>query len=196
MTIKEAQPKYYANRKELVDHIRVLYKQKQDAESRYKVTGDTKFSEEAATLELSLSATEKAFEENQKVVDGLMEQWSAACNLESSKQAGDAMADEARNMGKILTVFRRLAHGDIVPQSDERKLMEYDDKMYKVAKNMQMMAQQLEKERKKHKSLWDDEEEKPRDNPEEVADNTEVAGTLPEIEIPAMPDSCGEEIAE
>ena len=55
--------------------------------------------------------------------------------------------------------------------------------MYKVAKNMQMMAQQLEKERKKHKSLWDDEENKTRENPEGVADNTEVAGTLPEIEI-------------
>lgn len=72
----------------------------------------------------------------------------------------------------------------------------YDEKMYKVAKNMQMMAQQLEKERKKHKSLWDDEENKTRENPEEVADNTEVAGTLPEIEIPAMPKSGGEEISE
>ena len=189
MKIAEAQPIYYANRKKLVEQTRTLYAQKKDAEQKYRLTGDTRFSEEAATLELSLQETNKAFEENQKVVDSLMEQWCAVSNMESAKQAGEAMEKSAADMGKVIMVFRRLANGDIVPQTDEKKLMEYDFKMYQVAKNMQMMAQQAEKERKKHKSLWEDEEETTPEDPTEIADNTEYSGTLPDIEIPDMPDT-------
>ena len=189
MKIAEAQPIYYANRKKLVEQTRTLYAQKKDAEQKYRLTGDTKFSEEAATLELSLQETNEAFEKNQKVVDSLMEQWCAVSNMESAKQAGEAMEKSAADMGKVIMVFRRLANGDIVPQTDEKKLMEYDFKMYQVAKNMQMMAQQAEKERKKHKSLWEDEEETTPEDPTEIADNTEYSGTLPEIEIPDMPDT-------
>ena len=189
MKIAEAQPIYYANRKKLVDQMRTLYAQKKDAEQKYRLTGDTKFSEEAATLELSLQETNEAFEKNQIVVDSLMEQWCAVSNMESAKQAGEAMEKSAADMGKVIMVFRRLANGDIVPQTDEKKLMEYDFKMYQVAKNMQMMAQQAEKERKKHKSLWEDEEETTPEDPTEIADNTEYSGTLPEIEIPDMPDA-------
>ena len=188
MKIAEAQPIYCGNRKKLVDQMRTLYAQKKDAEQKYRLTGDTKFSEEAATLELSLQETNEAFEKNQKVVDSLMEQWCAVSNMESAKQAGEAMEKSAADMGKVIMVFRRLANGDIVPQTDEKKLMEYDFKMYQVAKNMQMMAQQAEKERKKHKSLWEDEEEITSEDPTEIADNTEYSGTLPDIEIPDMPD--------
>ena len=87
-------------------------------------------------------------------------------------------------MGKIVMVFRRLANGDIVPRTDEKKLMEYDDKMYQMAKNMQLQAMQMDKKHKKHKSLWE-EKETPED-PMKVADNTECAGELPDIEIPEM----------
>ncbi len=188
MKIGEAKPIYYENRKKLVEQMRSLSAQKKDAEQKYRLTGDTKFSEEAATLELSLQETNEAFEKNQKVVDSLMEQWCAVSNMESAKQAGEAMEKSAADMGKVIMVFRRLANGDIVPQTDEKKLMEYDFKMYQVAKNMQMMAQQAEKERKKHKSLWEDEEETTSEDPTEIADNTEYSGTLPDIEIPDMPD--------
>ena len=189
MKIGEAKPIYYENRKKLVEQMRSLSAQKKDAEQKYRLTGDTKFSEEAATLELSLQETNEAFEKNQKVVDSLMEQWCAVSNMESAKQAGEAMEKSAADMGKVIMVFRRLANGDIVPQTDEKKLMEYEYKMYQVAKNMQMMAQQAEKERKKHKSLWEDEEETTPEDPTEIADNTEYSGTLPEIEIPDMPDA-------
>lgn len=184
MKIGEAKPIYYANRKELVDQMRSLSKQKEEADKKYKLTGESAFSEQAATLEISLDATKQAFEENQKVIDSLMEQWANISNMESSKQQGEAMKEIAADMGKIMTVFRRLAHGDTVPQTDEKKLMEYDDKMYQMAKNMQMLAQQMEKERKKHKSLWEDEEKEAPDDPMEIADNTEYAGELPDIEIP------------
>ncbi len=196
MKIGEAKPIYYANRKELVDQMRSLSKQKEEADKKYKLTGESAFSEQAATLEISLDATKQAFEENQKVIVSLMEQWANISNMESSKQQGEAMKEIADDMGKIMTVFRRLAHGDTVPQTDEKKLMEYDDKMYQMAKNMQMLAQQMEKERKKHKSLWEDEEKEAPDDPTEIADNTEYAGELPDIEIPDVSSDTGEAAVE
>ena len=196
MKIGEAKPIYYANRKELVDQMRSLSKQKEEADKKYKLTGESAFSEQAATLEISLDATKQAFEENQKVIDSLMEQWANISNMESSKQQGEAMKEIAADMGKIMTVFRRLAHGDTVPQTDEKKLMEYDDKMYQMAKNMQMLAQQMEKERKKHKSLWEDEEKEAPDDPTEIADNTEYAGELPDIEVPDVSSDTGEAAVE
>ena len=185
MKIGEAKPIYYSNRKELVDQIRDLAHQKEEAEKKYRITGKSEFQEQAATLELSIDATNKAFEDNQKVLDSLVEQEVAIQNMESSKQQGEAMKKEVENLGKIMTVFRRMANGDIVPSTDEKKLMEYDDKMYQTAKNMQQMAQQIEKERKKHKSLWEDEEERTENpDPMDIADNTEFSGDLPDIEIP------------
>ena len=184
MKIGEAKPIYYSKRKDLVDQIRTLSQQKTDAEKNYRLTGDSKFSEQAATLELSIDATNKAFEENQKVIDSLMEQEVAIMNMESSKQQGEAMKKVVENLGKIMTVFRRMAKGDIVPSTDEKKLQEYDDKMYQAAKSMQLMAQQLEKERKKHKSLWEDEEKTENPDPQEIAENTEYSGNLPDIEVP------------
>lgn len=192
MKIGEAKPEYYANRSRLVDQMRELSKRKENAEKSFKITGEQRFSDEAATLELSIDATHKAFEENQKVLDSILEQETAIANMESSKQQGDAMEEEMKNLGKIMTGFRRMVKGDIVPLTDEKKLMEYDDKMYTAAKNMQAMAQQLEEKHKKHKSLWEDEEEKEYPDPNEVADNSEYAGDLPEIEIPEMPSSSAE----
>ncbi|SCX08446.1 hypothetical protein SAMN02910339_01211 [Lachnospiraceae bacterium YSD2013] len=195
MKIAEAQPTYYANRKQLVEQIRSLYSQKEKAEAKYRVTGDTSFAEQAATLELSLDATNKAFEENQKVIDSLMEQWVAVNNMEVAKQQGEAMADSAAEIGKIMIVFRRIASGDNVPMYDERKLMEYDEKMYSTAKSMQALARQLEKrEHKNYDSLWDDEEKPQNPDPMEIADNTEFAGKLPDIEIPEVPETIGIDI--
>ena len=187
MKIADAKTVYYGNRRALVDQLRNLTEQKKAAEEKYAVTGDKAFSDQAASLELSLEATNEAFQKNQKVIDAVMDEWCAISNAESSKQAGEAMAESAAEMGKILTVFRRISHGDIVPYSDEKKLMEYDGKMYQVAKTMQMVAQQAEKERKKYKSLWEDEDnESPeKADPIETADNAEYSGELPDIEIPS-----------
>ena len=186
MKISEVRPTYYQNRRELVDQLRSLSKQKEKAEASYRVTGDSRFSDQAATLELNIKETEKAFEENQAVLDSIAEQHAAIWNMEVSKQQGDAMKEEMENMGKIMTVFRRLANGDTVPLSDEKKLAEYDEKMYTMAKNMQTMARQPEKEHEDHDSLWEDEEKKEYPDPMEVADNSEYAGPLPDIEIPEV----------
>lgn len=184
MKIADARAIYYQNRQQLCDNKKTLSAQKTAAENKFKETGDTKFQEEAATLTLSLQKTEDAFIKNQEVLDNIGEQWMSIANMESAKQQGDVMAKEAEDLGKVITVFRRLAAGDIVPASDEKKLMEYDWKMYQMAKNMQVMAQN--EERKKHKSLWEDEEVPETTDPIETANNAEVAVDLPDIEIPEI----------
>ena len=85
----------------------------------------------------------------------------------------------SEEMGKIMTVARRIMHGDIVPAQDEKKLMEFDKDLYMMAKNAGMMAR-LEK-RKKYKSLWDDEEKKEREDPMEAADAEEAFAAGPEV---------------
>ena len=83
------------------------------------------------------------------------------------------------DLGKIMEVARRLMKGDIVPSTDEKKLIDYNDKLYQMAKNMGEMAKA--EKRKKHKSLWEDEEEKQYDDPEEVANNKEAQGEAPQL---------------
>ncbi|MCR4793172.1 MAG: hypothetical protein K5871_10495 [Lachnospiraceae bacterium] len=184
MKIGEARSIYYSNRRELTEQKKALHAQKEKADLAYKATGDSKYADDAAVLELSLENTQKAFDENQKVLDSVTDQWVNAFNMESTRQQGEAAEKMGEDMVKVMTVFRRMTHGDIVPMQDEKKLMEYDQKMYSMAKNMQTMAQQLEKERKKHDSLWEDEEKPVNPDPAEVADDTEYNGPLPDIDIP------------
>lgn len=77
--------------------------------------------------------------------------------LESSKEAADAAGKAAAEQGKILEIARRISRGDKVPPKDEKKLMEYDFKLYQMAKMSAMMNEA--KKHKKHKSLFEDEEE-------------------------------------
>ena len=63
----------------------------------------------------------------------------------------------AKDQAKVMSVFRAMAKGDIVPVSDEKKLMEYSSELYQSAKMAQSLA--LQAERRKHKSQWDDKEE-------------------------------------
>ena len=112
-------------------------------------------------------------------MDKLMEQWRMISDKIASKQQSDAMADQAKEMNKIMLVARRIMHGDKVPAKDEKKLMEFDKDLYMMAKNAGMMAR-LEK-RKKYKSLWDDEEKKEREDPMEAADAEEAFAAGPEV---------------
>ena len=60
---------------------------------------------------------------------------------------------------KAMAVFRSMANGDIVPYTDEKKLMEYSDELYQAAKQAQTMAQILKERVEKKESEWDEEEE-------------------------------------
>ena len=138
-------------------------------------SGSANFDRVEITKELS--AVEKEYEQTQDVADELSAMSTAIQNAEVARQQGEAIAEAAEEILKILEVFRRIAKGDKVPATDEKKLMEYSQVMYMSAKNMALMNQNCE--RKKHKSLWEEEpaQEEPVD-PFELAANTEVGEPL------------------
>lgn len=76
---------------------------------------------------------------------------------EAAKEAAEGMSEEFGDLAKAVEIARRLMHGDIVPQSDEKFLMDFDKDMYLGAKSMQALAQN--EDAKKYDSLLDDEEE-------------------------------------
>lgn len=185
MKIGEAQNRYRAQRQELLDQTRKLTRQREEAQRKYEATGSAEFSEEAATLQLSVDALQKKFEENQKVLDQLAEQHACAWNAEVSRQQADAGSEMAEEYAKLMTVAMRISRGDIVPYKDEKKLLEAYPDLYQAAKSAQMLHQ-LDEKRKKHKSLWKDEEDKVNAaeyDPQGKADNAEFYprdGELPD----------------
>lgn len=86
MKISEAQSIYRAYRQDLINQTKTLIKQRDEAQKKFETTGSAQFSEQAATLQLSIEATKEKFDENQKVLDSLTEQYAAVWNAEVSKQ--------------------------------------------------------------------------------------------------------------
>lgn len=72
---------------------------------------------------------------------------------ESAKKAAEGMED----MAKLMEIARRIAKGDHVPPSDEKKLAEYDSDLYQIAKAAAVLH--AKEKHKKHDALFDDEEE-------------------------------------
>ena len=182
MKIAEAKQLYNAQIKAYREQQSVLYKQKKELENKMNTEKDGKVicADEAVTLELTIKAVEEQKNEYQKYMDKLMQQWSATANMESAKQQGEAMEEYVEDLGKIMEVARRLMDGDIVPPTDEKKLMEYSMELYQSAKNIGAMVQR--KEKKEYDSLWEDEEDKTaQEDPMEIADNAEVFADGPAI---------------
>ena len=181
MKIDEARKLYNSQIKSYHDQQKVLFQQKKELEHKINVTpnGKTVYANEAAVLELTMKAVDEKQSEYKDYMEKLMEQWSATANMVSAEQQGDAMEEYAEDLGKIMEVARRIMKGDIVPGSDEKKLMEYSMEMYQAAKNIGAMVRQ--KEREEHDSLWEDEEKKEYEDPMEVANNTEAFAEGPEV---------------
>lgn len=182
MKISEAQKIYREERQNLIDQRNTLIKQRDELrkKSSFGTEEDKKlFSEEAATLELSINEVSKKFDKNQEVLDKLAEQYAAVWNAEVARQQSDVMEDEAVNMAKIMEVARRIARGAKVPAKDEQKLMDYSMELYMAAKNMAIMNAS---NKEKYDSLWDDEDEEQEVyDPEGKAENAQVSIDLPEI---------------
>lgn len=182
MRLVEAQQAYRAQRQALIDQRKELLNQRKSLERKMNVAVDGKelFAEEAATLELSINANKEQFEKNQEILDQLIEREVAIWNAEAARQQADAMEDYAIDMGKIMTVARRIAKGAIVPTADEQKLMDYSMELYMAAKNMAMLAE-MRKKREKYDSLWDDEDEdKTEYDPQGKVESAEIDIALPE----------------
>lgn len=181
MKISDAREMYSYQIKSYNEQQVALNKQKQELETRMKLSpnGKAVYANEAAVLELTIEAVSKKQEEYKDYMSALMEQWSATANMVSAEQQGEAMEEYAEELGKIMEVARRIMKGGIVPPSDEKKLMEFSMEMYQAAKNIGAMVRQREKE--EYDSLWEDEETKEYEDPTEVADNTEAFAEGPEI---------------
>ena len=179
MKIEEARRTYNLQIKAYHEQQLALAKQKKELEHKINTTpdGKTLFAGEAATLELTTQAVDTKLDEYKDYMEKLLEQWTATANMISAEQQGDAMAEYAEDMGKIMEVARRLMKGGIVPASDEKKLMEFSMEMYQAAKNIGAMA----KEKEEYDTLWEEEEEKEYEDPIETADNTEAFAEGPEV---------------
>lgn len=181
MKISEARQIYNTQIKAYREQQIILSKQKQELEDKMNSVENGKaiYANEAAVLELTIEAVDEKQTEYKNYMEKLLEQRAAKANMVSSEQQGEAMEDYVEDLGKIMEVARRLMKGDIVPASDEKKLMEFSMEMYQAAKNIGAMAKQ--KEREEHESLWGDEEVKEYEDPMEVADNTEAFAEGPEV---------------
>ena len=184
MKIGEARKIYSAQLKEFQEQKLSLAKQKKELERKMGIFPDRKeeYANEAATLELSYNAVSQKYEEYRNFMDKLMQQHMLLYSAEASKQQGDAMEEHTEDLIKIMEVARRIGRGDKVHAYDEQKLMEYSMELYMAAKNMAMLSELQDKDKEKHKSLWNDDEEKPNEpSPEEVANDGSVQGTAPEV---------------
>ena len=183
MKIEQARIAYNTQIRSYREQINLLTEQKQKLDEQMKrdPNGQALRGEEAATLELTIDKLNEKNSEYKDYMAKLLEQWSNVVNLESSKQQGEAIAETVENEAKIMEIARRIMKGDIVPPSDEFKLMEYDDELYQSAKNIGAMRKRLEEKREKHDSLWEDEEPKEPTDPIETANNTEAFAAGPEM---------------
>lgn len=145
------------------------------ASGRINVDGvSVELSEEA------MEALEEAREKLYKDREAESARYVAEFNSYVARQQGEACEDMAEDMAKAMETARRIARGDIVPALDEKKLMEYDKDLYQMAKNAAMLHQ-MEEKRKRHKSLYEDEEEREYTDPE--AETTPMQKFGVEVEI-------------
>lgn len=90
--------------------------------------------------------------------------------LKQQLESGKAEEDVFEDMAKIMEIARRISAGDKVPAADEKKLMEFNFKLYMVAKSAAMVNEK--KNPKEYDSMFNDEEE----------DNEEINAKLSALE--------------
>lgn len=109
-------------------------------------------SAEGVALELSEEGKQK-YAQSQKLSEiQQLQEWA-----KQMKEDNENAAKHTDDIAKIMTIFRRIANGDIVPWKDEKKLMEHSAEMYQAAKNIASMKEN--EEPKKYKSVDEDEED-------------------------------------
>lgn len=182
MKIGEAQSTYNKQILSYNSAVNDLRAKKQELNDKIERTenGAVVYQNEAAVLELQYEAVDKKRQEYQDYMDKLLEQKTGVMNMKVADQQAEAMAGTAKEQAKVMVVARRIMHGDKVPAKDEKKLMEYDYKLYSMAKNAAAMLK-YQKDRKEHKSLWDDEEKREVEDVQEATDNTEAFADGPEV---------------
>lgn len=184
MKITQARELYATKVKQYREQKQILTERKAEIEQLTKRNKreSAGFENEMVIIELQYQALEEKQTEYREYMSRLTEFETAYMNMLNVKEQGDAVSDAYEDIGKIMEVARRIMRGDIVPVSDEKKLMEYSDELYQAAKNIGELMRQ--KEREKHKSLWEDEKAQ-----NETQDIMEQTGEMeapqgPEIQSP------------
>lgn len=180
MQIKEARGIYQNQIQSYRKTASELRQKQKELEKKIKETpnGKVVYENEAVSLELSLNAVEKKQNEYRDYMEKLMDKWTNVEMLVSTEQQTDSMKEAAEEQMKILEVARRLMKGAKVPQADEMKLMKFDSGLYQVAKSIGAMVQKEKQE--KYDSLWDEEEDRETQDPNEVADSAEAPVGAPD----------------
>ncbi len=191
MKIGEAQ-KAYRQQLSLLRGQRSNYVKQQEENRRKMEKAQEKSEQLGVTFELSeeylarekelqgqIDALSGQIKKNEKVLEDLTDQEVGIANSVVAKQQGEAMKEYGEEMAKCLEIARRISRGDRVPAQDEKKLMEFNMDIYKMAKNM--AAINMNQKHEDWDSLWGDEEEKKEyEDPLEVAENTETNVEMPE----------------
>ena len=86
---------------------------------------DVVLSKEEDVLVLTEKASKQLIEDRRDY--GGMLQTKA--EMAAQKTQEEAMKQMMKDQAKALAVFRSMSNGDVVPDTDEKKLMEYDDKL-------------------------------------------------------------------
>lgn len=198
MKVVEAQKLYRAQRAQILGQRKELTERREALEKKMTTTIDPEerkiYANEAATLELSIGTMDEKMDENQKVLDRLAQQYWSVYSAESAKQQKESAKESALEMSKIMEVARRIGKGAKVPATDEKKVMDYSMDLYLAVKNLAMLNQMNKKKKEEYDSLWGDEKEKEKYDPEGKAQNAETSIGAPEELAPI--DTAGEETAE
>lgn len=171
MKILDARQAYSAQLSTLWDKKQSLTKLLEESETTAMPDVDR------VELSRELDAITAQYEETQGVMEHILTRETALYNAEVSRQQADAIAEMGDDMIKMMTIFRRISSGAKVPPSDERRLMEYDAKLYMLAKSSAMLGKTDDKE---YDSLWKDEKPTENPDPQEVADNAEISVPAPQ----------------
>ena len=86
MKISEARASYNLYAKKLSDNKKSLIKKRDEAKKNAEKTGDSKYLDDAATLELSIKELEEKSEDNQKVIDSIFLQWNLQFEAQQQKK--------------------------------------------------------------------------------------------------------------
>lgn len=187
MKIAEARSTYGAQIAAYREQKNLLLQRKEKLEKMQPRTEEDAviYERELGVINMQFEALDEKQSEYQEYMSRLGEFEAAYVDLLNTKEQGEAVADAYEDIGKIMEVARRIMKGDIVPATDEKKLMEFSSELYQAAKNIGELMRQ--KEREEHQSLWEEEDEvskqESQDPFEVVAEMEAPAG--PEIEAPA-----------
>ncbi len=196
MKIREARQAYTSQLEVLRDRQKKLLKEKEENETKFKysIGGEALNGGAGVVIELSeeyrkrvqelqekIDQVKEQIEEHVKLRDQVIELEVGIANAEVAKQQGEAMQEYGEDVAKCLEIARRIANGDKVPASDEKKLMDFNMEVYMAAKNMAVMN--ADKKHKEYESLWEEKEEEKggQPDPHETAGDTQISVEIPDI---------------